>query len=111
MDAYVREVRDTLTARVPNARAVFFGHIGDGNIHPCISVGSLEPAALDAAKEAVYEPLRARGGVVSAEHGIGLDKRPYLAHSRSAAEIALMKTLKRTLDPKNLLNPGKIFLD
>lgn len=111
MDAYVHEVRDTLAARVPGGRAVFFGHIGDGNIHPCITVGSLEPAALEAAKAAVYEPLRARGGVVSAEHGIGLDKRPFLGHSRSAVEIALMKSLKKTLDPHNLLNPGKIFPD
>ncbi|MBU6471435.1 MAG: FAD-binding oxidoreductase, partial [Alphaproteobacteria bacterium] len=52
---------------------------------------------------------RTRGGSVSAEHGIGLEKRAYLSWSRSAEEIALMKTLKRTLDPKNILNPGKVF--
>ena len=111
MDAYVHDVRTELVARVPGSRAVFFGHIGDGNIHPCISAGSTGPDALDAVKKAVYDTLRPRGGVVSAEHGIGLDKRPFLAHSRSPSEIALMKTLKRTLDPQNLLNPGKIFLD
>ena len=57
----------------------------------------------------MYEALGRRGGVISAEHGIGLDKRPYLTHSRSPEEIALMRTLKHALDPKNILNPGKIF--
>jgi FAD/FMN-containing dehydrogenase len=111
MDAYVREVRDRLTQRIPGARAVFFGHIGDGNIHPCITVGSLEPDAVRQVTDIVYGALRSRGGVISAEHGIGLDKRPYLGHSRSTEEIALMKSLKQALDPHNLLNPGKIFLD
>ncbi|MEJ8566579.1 FAD-binding oxidoreductase [Elongatibacter sediminis] len=109
MDAYVHEVRDTLTARIPGSRCVFFGHIGDGNIHPVLTVGKKEGAAVSEAKGIVYDALRKRGGVVSAEHGIGLEKRPYLGHSRSAVEIELMKTLKRTLDPHNLLNPGKIF--
>jgi FAD/FMN-containing dehydrogenase len=53
--------------------------------------------------------LERRGGVISAEHGIGLDKRTYLGHSRSTAEIDLMKTIKIAMDPKNLLNPGKIL--
>ena len=57
----------------------------------------------------VYEPLQALGGSVSAEHGIGLFKKPYLPLSRTGEEIALMKTLKRTLDPQNILNRGKIF--
>jgi FAD/FMN-containing dehydrogenase len=57
----------------------------------------------------VYEPLRKSGGSVSAEHGVGLEKKPYLDISRSSTEIALMRTLKRALDSKGILNPGKIF--
>ena len=53
--------------------------------------------------------LGARGGVISAEHGIGLEKRAYLQHSRSPDEIGLMRTVKQALDPHNLLNPGKIL--
>lgn len=57
----------------------------------------------------IYGALPGRSGSVSAEHGIGLEKRRYLACSRSDTEIALMRTLKRALDPNNILNPGKVF--
>ena len=57
----------------------------------------------------VYGPLRARAGSISAEHGIGLQKRPYLAYSRNPAELALMRTLKTALDPRGILNPGKVI--
>ena len=84
---------------------ISFGHLGDGNIH--LGVG---PAHDKHAVECiVYERLARVNGSISAEHGIGLEKREFLPHSRSAAEIELMKTLKTALDPKNLLNPGKIF--
>ena len=62
-----------------------------------------------AVEEIVYGELAGIGGSVSAEHGIGLEKREFLHCSRSAAEIDLMKTLKRALDPRNILNPGRIF--
>jgi FAD/FMN-containing dehydrogenase len=109
MDGYADEVRQQLTARWPESRMVVFGHLGDGNIHLALTVGSLDPDEVHAVETIVYEALGRRQGVISAEHGIGLDKREYLKHSRSTAEIALMKTLKRALDPKNILNPGKIF--
>jgi FAD/FMN-containing dehydrogenase len=57
----------------------------------------------------VYEPLASRGGSVSAEHGIGLEKQPWLALSRSPAELELMHRLKQTLDPKGILNPGRVL--
>jgi FAD/FMN-containing dehydrogenase len=57
----------------------------------------------------IYEPLRDINGSVSAEHGIGLEKLPYLDISRNEEEINLMRTLKKSLDPNNILNPGKIF--
>lgn len=65
--------------------------------------------AADAGKLAVYAPLIDYGGSVSAEHGIGLEKKGWLQRTKSEAELALMRDLKRSLDPKNLLNPGKIF--
>jgi FAD/FMN-containing dehydrogenase len=111
MDEYVTEVRQQLGNRWPGSRMVVFGHLGDGNIHLVITVGSLEPGEVHAVETVVYEALGRRNGVISAEHGIGLDKREYLRHSRSKEEIALMKAIKQTLDPKNILNPGKIFAD
>lgn len=109
MEDYVEEVRAALKNKWENARMVVFGHLGDGNIHLGLSVGSLEPEVVHAVENIVYEALGRRGGVISAEHGIGLDKRDYLAHSRSVEEIALMKTIKMAIDPKNILNPGKIL--
>lgn len=88
-------------------RKIIFGHLGDGNIH--IMVEAADESAMEAINEQVYALLGDYGGSISAEHGIGLLKRDYLHHSRNAAEIALMGTLKRALDPKNLLNPGKVL--
>ncbi|MBT8092420.1 MAG: FAD-binding oxidoreductase [Gammaproteobacteria bacterium] len=109
MDDYVKEVNDGLNERWPEARMVTFGHLGDGNIHFVMTVGSLDQEDVRGAQEVVYKALGRRGGVISAEHGIGLEKRAYLSQSRSAAEIALMKALKQALDPGNILNPGKIL--
>ncbi|MEE8496886.1 MAG: FAD-binding oxidoreductase [Xanthomonadales bacterium] len=109
MDDYVKEVRQQLTERWPDSRMVVFGHLGDGNIHLALTIGSLEENEVHAVETIVYEALGRRQGVISAEHGIGLEKREYLKHSRSQEEIALMKTLKQALDPKGILNPGKIF--
>jgi FAD/FMN-containing dehydrogenase len=109
MDAYVNDVKAQMRARFPHSRTVFFGHIGDGNIHPVLTVGSNDHDSVHQVEEIVYGALRARNGIISAEHGIGLEKKPYLHQCRSPAELALMQTLKRALDPLNLLNPGKIF--
>ncbi len=105
MEAYINDVEQALKERFPEARLVSFGHLGDGNIH--LGVGPAHDK--HAVETLVYERLGQVNGSISAEHGIGLEKREFLPHSRSAAEIALMKTLKGALDPKNLLNPGKIF--
>jgi len=109
MEDYVEEVRAALKSKWESTRMVVFGHLGDGNIHLGLGVGSLEPEVVHAVENIVYEALGRRGGVISAEHGIGLDKRDYLAHSRSAEEVALMKTIKMAIDPRNILNPGKIL--
>ena len=109
MDAYVDEVRRQLTERWPESKMVAFGHLGDGNIHLVVTMGSLEPSEVHAVESIIYETLGRCDGIISAEHGIGLDKREYLKYSRSPVEIALMKTLKQALDPKAILNRGKIF--
>jgi len=85
-----------------------FGHLGDGNLHLIAGVGEGGPAVRHAVEEAVYLPLKAIDGSISAEHGIGLQKREFLPLSRSPAELALMRTLKSALDPKGILNPGKV---
>jgi len=109
MADYVEDVREQLSQHWPTSRMVVFGHIGDGNIHLVITLGTLAETEVLAVERIVYDELERRAAVISAEHGIGLAKRAYLGHSRSEAEIALMKTLKRALDPKGILNPGKIF--
>ena len=72
-------------------------------------MGSDDTEDIRLMEESVYEPLRAIRGSVSAEHGIGLEKKNYLSISRTKEEVALMKTLKNSLDPNNILNPGKVF--
>lgn len=86
-----------------------FGHIADGNIH--LVVGKSDNDAEHAARinAIVYRNLKKHLGSVSAEHGIGVDKKEYLHTSKTPTEITLMKTLKQTLDPNNLLNPNRII--
>ncbi len=109
MEAYVEEVHDTLRARWPEHHCWTFGHLGDGNLHFGIIVPGDAAETHPLVEQAVYEPLARIGGSVSAEHGIGLEKKPYLHLSRSGTEIGIMRTLKRTLDPHGILNPGKVF--
>lgn len=105
---FIHACGDAVRARWPQAKTVFFGHVGDSNIHIGVKVGNAEQPhqALD---ELVYDLVRRWNGSISAEHGIGVLKRAYLRHSRSAEELVLMKAIKRSLDPRNVLNPGKIF--
>jgi len=106
---YVDEVKRQLAANWAQHYCFTFGHIGDGNIHFAITVPDAGPEDHRKVEECVYEPLQPYGGSVSAEHGIGLEKKDFLAISRSPDEIAVMRRLKHALDPKGILNPGKIF--
>lgn len=109
MEDYVQQVGRGLSDKFADVRNFTLGHMGDGNLHFVISVGDGSAQARQSVERCVYEPLRDIGGSVSAEHGIGLEKKAYLPFSRSPAEIELMRTLKKALDPQGLLNPGKVF--
>jgi FAD/FMN-containing dehydrogenase len=110
MASYVDEVQARLRRRWPDSRCDVMGHAGDGNLHLFVWPGDTSGDGLHALADAdVYQPLRAIGGSISAEHGIGLEKREHLGISRTDAEIALMRTLKRALDPNGILNPGKVL--
>lgn len=111
---FLEEMDALLKSHYPNFEVVWFGHIGDGNLH----INILKPAALSSEeflKEchtvdlALFKMIEQYGGSVSAEHGVGLTKKPYLRHTRSQAEIELMKKIKAQFDPDHILNPGKIF--
>jgi FAD/FMN-containing dehydrogenase len=110
MTTYVATVEARLSTRWPRNRFFVLGHIGDGNLHFMIAPGVEATADLhDQVDHTVYEPLAEFGGAVSAEHGIGLEKRHWLPLSRDANELALMRLLKRSLDPRNILNRGKVI--
>ena len=109
MEVYIRDVQESLRSRWPKATLMVFGHLGDGNLHLIPGVGDGSGETRHEVENIIYGALRKCGGSVSAEHGIGLEKRDYLAWSRNEQEIALMRTLKHAFDPHNILNPGKIF--
>ncbi|HVV93770.1 MAG TPA: FAD-binding oxidoreductase [Hyphomicrobiales bacterium] len=106
--AFIAEVERRLKPRWPEASTTCFGHVADGNIHFGVLTGN---AAIPSAEieTLVYETLAEFGGAVSAEHGIGVQKRKALHYSRTEEEIALMRRLKAMMDPNGILNPGKVL--
>ena len=107
MANYVAQVKQNVGARWPDGQCYTIGHVADGNLHFFVQPNA-DGDNHAASDECVYEPLAAIGGSVSAEHGIGTEKLRWLPHSRTVAEIEMMRTLKKTLDPGNLLNPGRV---
>ncbi len=95
-------------ARWPGNHSIFFGHVGDGNLHVSTD-GKTVNGECDAVEAELYRIVGEFQGSVSAEHGIGLHKKPYLALSRTPQELAAMRAIKAALDPLNLMTPGKVF--
>lgn len=109
MENYVATVDAALKQNFATVHNYVFGHMGDGNLHLMINCGEENTDAKELVEKIVYAPLASIYGSVSAEHGIGLSKKKWLAVSRSPQEIALMRSIKSLLDPNNIMNPGKIF--
>ncbi|MER0041891.1 MULTISPECIES: FAD-binding oxidoreductase [unclassified Pseudomonas] len=112
--AFLRDIDAVVAEHYPDYEVVWYGHIGDGNLH----LNILKPEHMD--KDAffascarvnkwVFEIVQRYNGSISAEHGVGLVKRDYLQYSRSPEEIACMKAIKAVFDPNGIMNPGKIF--
>lgn len=108
MRDYAAGVCDSVRDFAGENRAFVFGHMADGNLHIVVAAGD-DAATRQRVEDIVYKPLAEIGGSVSAEHGIGLEKRAYLPLSRTPAEISTMRLLKQALDPRGILNPGKVF--
>ena len=112
---FLDDVDGVVAANYPDLEVCWYGHIGDGNLH----LNILKPA--DLSIEAFYERcheispqlfelVEARGGSISAEHGVGLLKRDFLNFSRSDAEVAMMRSVKGVFDPNGVMNPGKLLV-
>lgn len=111
---FTEELEQTLSQRYPDFGVYVFGHVGDGNLH----VNIMKPASMDKASflarvhetdQVLFSLIRDHAGSVSAEHGIGLLKKAALPFSRTAPELAMFRAMKSAFDPRNILNPGKIF--
>jgi FAD/FMN-containing dehydrogenase len=105
---FIERAAARLVARYPDVRIYAFGHVGDGNIH--FNVGPERLVAERAAvNRIVYDTVAELGGSISAEHGLGQLKRDEIRAHKSPLELELMRRLKQTLDPKGLMNPGKVL--
>ena len=111
---FLKEADALITKAYPEFEIIWFGHIGDGNVH----LNILKPEQLEIEKfnencgevsEQLFELVKKHGGSISAEHGIGLLKKPFLHYSCSPAEVEYMKAIKRVFDPHNIMNPGKLI--
>ncbi|WP_223248680.1 FAD-binding oxidoreductase [Thalassolituus oleivorans] len=111
---FLHEIEEVVAREYPDFEIIWFGHIGDGNLH----LNILKPD--DLAKEVffqrcakvstwVFEIVEKYAGSVSAEHGVGLTKKPYLEYTRSKEELDYMRAVKLVFDPKNVMNPGKLI--
>ena len=103
-----------LQRECPEFEVIWYGHIGDGNLH----LNILKPASLSqedfyqrchAISPKIFERVRSRSGSISAEHGVGLLKRDFLAYTRSEADLVIMDRLKSVFDPNGIMNPGKLL--
>lgn len=108
MGEYMAYLKQQILARWPDAQMVFFGHVADSNMHLSVKDPG-DPKFEHELEEMIYSTVGEWNGSVSAEHGIGVHKKAYLKYSRTPEEVQMMRTLKQALDPKGILNPGKVF--
>jgi FAD/FMN-containing dehydrogenase len=109
MEEFVQRTTAALNALWSRGVYLFYGHMGDCNLHVIATYEPSQPEMKERICEAVYQELRRVDGSISAEHGIGIEKRRFLGISRRPEEITLMRTLKAAIDPRGILNPGRIF--
>ncbi len=111
---FIKDIEQVVNANYPDFEICWFGHIGDGNLH----LNILKPENLSkdeffekcqSVNDLVFQTVQKYGGSVSAEHGVGMTKKPYLNYSRSETEIEYLKELKKVFDPNGIMNRGKIF--
>jgi FAD/FMN-containing dehydrogenase len=109
----VAEVLDRIHARLPSldagAETLHIAHLGDGNIHFTVYPTRDDPALSDAVIEAVEDEVQALGGSFSAEHGVGLSKKPSMKRRKDPVALDIMRAVKAAVDPQNRMNPGKII--
>lgn len=105
---FAQAIQAAFDARWPGHFTLFFGHVGDGNLHVSTD-GATVNGQCEAVEEVLYQVVGEFQGSVSAEHGIGLHKKPYLALSRTPQELAAMRGIKAAWDPLGILNPGKVL--
>jgi glycolate oxidase subunit GlcD len=111
---FLKELDALVEKHYPQFEVVWFGHIGDGNLH--LNILKPEDLSVDefarsceSVNDVVYGLVERFGGSISAEHGVGLIKKPYLCHSRSAAELEYLRGIKKVFDPTGIMNPGKLI--
>jgi len=104
MGMFIESLREVLTERFVHVRPMLFGHFADGNIH--VNLLDAEPSIAHELTDTVFELVSAHHGSISAEHGIGRAKSPWIALGRTETDIAAMKLIKSSWDPRGILNPG-----
>ncbi len=111
ISAFIARATLQLNSKFPEAEVICFGHIGDGNLHFNLSFPNAAPTPEDAraANDIVYTLLDELGGSISAEHGLGQLKREEITKHKSVVELDIMRAIKRAIDPKGIMNPGKVL--
>ena len=109
LDSYAEGLFRTVREIDPGLKVFLFGHLGDGNLHLTITSGQQIPTLEGALSDAVFAGLAQMGGSFSAEHGIGIEKMQFLLSYGDPTKVDLMRHIKQVLDPKGIMNPGKVI--